>query len=159
MKRKLLKILLGSLIGCFLIANITAIWIVSISSTATYGITSQAYGGLVVDQELSGQLFNSLDGSVSLVDEFIFTNEGDDVLMEIAISTSKESTDPNCYNWQNDCDVKYLFNGNSSLELLLGQNNQTIPTGQNKVEVDINCLQYSCPQNITSTININKLTV
>lgn len=157
MGKKQLKILLSFLFVCLLVSGVAAIWIVSIMSTATYRIESQAYGGLVVNQDLSGNLFNSLDGVVSSADLFIFTNEGEEVDVDINITTIKTNTDETCLNWDNDCEVIYSLNHNQPLSE--GQNIKLIWNGENNVSVVINCLQYSCPQDITPIIKIEKIPV
>ncbi len=154
------KLLLGILIGCVMVTGVLAIWIVSITTTATYQIESQAYGGLVINQELLGSNFNSLNGSVGFIDEFIFTNEGPETEMEISISMLKSSTDPGCINWGNDCEIKYYFHNGTTItpELLSnGSYIRSIPSGESKIVVDVSCVQYSCPQDIIPTISIQKI--
>lgn len=153
------KILLIGLISIFMITNVLAIWIVSISSTATYSIESQAYGGLVINKDLSGGAFNSLNGSIDSLDEFIFTNEGVVTDVNITVSTIRTPTDQSCTNWINDCEVEYYFNGDSSDRLFDGTETKTIINGENKIAVNISCYQYSCPQEIIPTIDVKKLPV
>ena len=158
-KKKKTLMILGFLVGCLLITNILAIWIVSIMTTATYKIQSQAYGGLIINQELSSNNFNSLNDSAKFTDMFIFTNEGEEVDMNFSISTSKSSTDPSCVNWENDCEIDYYFNENKSEILNDGYNVKRVIKGINNVSVEVNCLQYSCPQDISTTIGIEKIPV
>ena len=104
-------IILGLFIMVSLITSVLAIWIVSITTTANYVIDSQAYGGLNVDKELSGNSFNSLDGRVNFYDYFEFTNEGEATNMGIMVSTSiVDNSSDECVNYQNDCEYIYELN-------------------------------------------------
>ncbi len=152
------KLLMFGILG-FFVVSIAAIWIVSIMTTATYKIQSQAYGGLVINQELSSNNFNSLNDSAKFTDMFIFTNEGEEVDMNFSINTIKSSTDPSCTNWGNDCEIDYYYNGIVFDILQEGYNVRKVVNGINNVSVKVDCKQYSCPQDISITIGIEKIPV
>ena len=152
MNKKLLFSLIFSLMG---IGIVTAIWIVSISSSADYEIYSEEYGGLNILQDFSNEMEDSLNGSISFKDNFIFENSGNDVYLDVEINTIKIPTNENCTNWENDCNINYYFNLTD--KLIEGSNIIYASTGENKISVNINCVQYSCPQRITPIVDISKI--
>ncbi len=155
MDKKKTIILLSVLLSVFLITNVFAIWIVSISSNATYKIESGVYGGLSVTKELVGESFDSLSGEIRSSDDFIFNNEGVATNLNITIRTTVIGTNESCPNWENDCSINYYLN--ETYPLNSGSYIKMISPGENKISVDINCVQYSCPQDITTKIDIWKV--
>jgi len=151
-------LMFGAVIFLVLVGSVLAIWLVSIYSSATYRIDSQIFGGLFVTQELTGASFDTLPGKINSLDEFKFTNDGAATEMNITITTTKTQTNSSCSNWQNDCDVEYGLNGGWN-SLSEGTNTRTIKNGENIIQVNITCLQYSCPQDITPEILVEKLPV
>ncbi len=154
MQKKKGLLFIGILCGFLLAANITALWIVSISSTAEYSIFSDEYGGLVVHQELSGEIFDSLTGASDIQDAFIFENEAIGSNMNVTIQTQLADVVDDCTNWENDCSHSYSINST-----LLNEGTQTIyiPHGNNSIDFLWQCVQYACPQTITPSIIIEKI--
>lgn len=150
-------LLIGLLAGILLTTNVFAIWLVSISSTATYEIYSLEYGGLVTTQDFSGQTFDSLSGAVEISDKFIFQNEGNPAQVNITISTERVDISDNCTNWQNDCEYSYFIN--ASRQLQDGSQNFTIGSGTHEIQLNINCVQYACPQSFTPSVLIEKMPI
>jgi len=157
-KRKviLLSVLVFSVL---LLTTITAIWIVSISSSATYNIFSTEYGGLTVTQDFAGGSSDSLINETYLKDEFIFNYSGEkrtEVLLDI--STDKVDVIDECTTWENDCDIIYTFrNKTEKININEGTTNLDIDPGEHIIDFILSCEQYSCPQDITPIVTITKV--
>ena len=145
---------IGILCGVLLAVNITALWIVSISSTAEYSIFSDEYGGLVVHQDLSGEIFDSLTGASDIQDYFMFENEAIGSDMNVTIQTQLADVVDDCTNWENDCSYSYSINDTG-----LDEGTQTIyiPHGNNSIKFHWQCVQYSCPQTIIPSVTVEKI--
>jgi len=141
-------------ISLFLIVGVTAVWISSIRLTTNYNIISDPFTGITITESLSDQTFDSLSGEIHFSENITIYNE--DIQREIIINVKTNKTDigDECYNWENDCSMKYYLN---SQRLNETDNTVRIDNGNNNLEFNIECERYSCPQIVTPEIEITPL--
>lgn len=131
-------------------------WGPAVTGFSVYKVDSKA-PNITITQDLLGADIDTTNSSINFSDSFIIESSVNNKAL-VHLETLKTDVNDSCTDYLNDCNVSYYFGnpygyGDPFEEIFDGSTIQ-LKKGENEFTVVGNCLQYSCPQNITSNLSI-----
>jgi len=143
------------LIAMFLILGVGVVFA---AFAFSYNSTIQARvfptgGVLFIVDEISDFSVDTIDGSVTNVQNLSLFNRNGLKLTTLNLTINKTLTELSCPNFINDCSVQFR-NATNSTEVIPTGTTIFLLSGFNNFTLETSCIQFSCGQNISIEVDI-----
>ena len=145
------KSVMYTLIFLILIGGVSATWFVYHQTSETGFIISSS-SELTFTDDFDLENIDLTTQSATKTNQIDLVNLNSDVNMTFNLNTTRlDVFSDSCTDFVDDCDVTATYNGDVLTD---GDNVLTVPSGNTNLTLETSCATHTCPQTVTSVIEI-----